>query len=120
MCLGAGHRDGLGRRLRPAVVDTRRPHPPAHADGRSPQWSAAAAASAFPSLVGHIGYGIGLGGFSTSSRPGSASATPAALSGQAPRRRGAAPDELAAGPLWAALLVLLLTIPVVVSGATGS
>ena len=89
--------------------------------GGAPQWSAPAAAEAFPSLVGHITYGIGLGAaFHVLETRFGLGRARRVLSSQAPAGLTAPDDVLAAGPLWAALLVLLLTIPVVVSGATGS
>jgi uncharacterized membrane protein YagU involved in acid resistance len=90
--------------------------------GGAPQWSAAAAAAAFPSLVGHITYGIGLGAaFNVlETRLGLGRARRLLNDPALARPAGApSPDESAAGPLWAVLLVLLLIVSVVVAGPAG-
>ena len=91
--------------------------------GGGPQWSAPAVQAAFPSLVGHIAFGVGLGAsfHVLETRFGSGRLQRRLGGGwDGAQREQAGEDEDARGgpgPLWAVLLVLLLTLPVVVAGA---
>ena len=92
--------------------------------GGAPQWSAPAVQAAFPSLVGHIAFGVGLGAsfhvLETRLGSGRLQRRLGDGWGGPQRERQGDGDEDARGgpgPLWAVLLVVLLTLPVVVAGA---
>jgi uncharacterized membrane protein YagU involved in acid resistance len=81
--------------------------------GGSPQWSAAAAVEAFPALVGHLLYGAGLGltfyALEARYSPWWVSRTQA----EAARRAGRREQVLTSAPaLWALVVVIALTVPI--------
>ena len=82
--------------------------------GGSPQWTAAEAASSFPSLVGHLAYGAGLGivfyRLEARHNPWWISRTQA---DQARARQLKEQLQSSAPALWALVVVIALTIPMI-------
>lgn len=85
--------------------------------GGQPQWTATAVASAFPSLVGHLTYGAGLGltflVLEARSRPWWLTRTEVEVL-RVERRRA---NLQGAPAVWALVIVIALTIPIVLSGS---
>ena len=82
--------------------------------GSTPAWSVEAAASAFPSLIGHLAYGAGLGFtfYALESRysPWWISRTQA----EAARMAGRRAEASSAGPaLWALLVLVAMALPII-------
>ena len=84
--------------------------------GAEPAWSVAAAAAAFPGLIGHLAYGAGLGltfyWLESRYTPWWISRTERELDRMAGRRRAA----MSAGPaLWALLVLVAVLLPIVLA-----
>jgi len=89
--------------------------------GGTPQWSAAAAADAFPSLVGHLAYGAGLGlvYHALEARFSPWWLTRSQLESQRVERRREV--LLTAAPaVWFVILLVALVIPVVLAAPAGA
>lgn len=84
--------------------------------GTSPAWTVAAAAAAFPSLIGHLAYGAGLGltfhALEARYSPWWITRTEAEAARMAGRRQ----EATTAGPaLWALLVLIAVLLPVVLA-----
>lgn len=85
--------------------------------GGEPQWSASAVGGAFPGLVGHLAYGAGLGltCLMLEARSGPWWVTRTEMEAKRVARRRA--NLQGAPAVWALVIVIALTIPIVLSGS---